>query len=535
LAHWTEVLTNVSTVEFVLLAALTLVQWLRHRIRGAGWAACAFAILGGISLVAKIHPSFLTDERALKVLVALLMLMPYCLFRFSAAFRRPSRTVRYAAAAMTAAIIVLTFSLQYVPVHGSPPPPHFAVYRAAFLLQFAFIVTYVVVRLFWAGTGEPRIAAIRMHLLALAVAGLEAQVVLAALGIRGDTVAFADQIVTVVMGLLFLTALVLPSFIRLFLSRHEDQAFRRAMTELVTAGRAKDVAEGLLPHVCALVGASKGALLGKDRAVLARYPALPADDERAFWNGEDESGTLHRVPLHTPFGESHELVVVISPYMPYFGTEELHKLDQLAEMLGLALERCEMAEQMAYQASHDALTGLANRVAFVDRLSVALSHVGRRSPGLAVLFIDLDRFKLVNDRADHGAGDTVLQEMSRRLTGAVRRIDLVARFGGDEFVAFAEVNSESEAVELAERFRGALAAPFSIGDMELRLTASVGVVVTGDGSDTSEALLHDADTAMYEAKHAGRDQVVLFHSTARTVANARWGLGPTRAERLGVG
>ena len=87
--------------------------------------------------------------------------------------------------------------------------------------------------------------------------------------------------------------------------------------------------------------------------------------------------------------------------MPYFGSEELHKLDQLAGMVGLAIERCEMAEQIAFQASHDGLTGLANRSMFMERLEEAMSHVGRRRAALAVLFIDLDRFKLVNDRADH--------------------------------------------------------------------------------------------------------------------------------------
>jgi PleD family two-component response regulator len=92
---------------------------------------------------------------------------------------------------------------------------------------------------------------------------------------------------------------------------------------------------------------------------------------------------------------------------------------------------------------------------------------------------------------------------------------------------------------VAERCRSVLAAPVPVGEDELSLTASVGVVVTGDGSDTSEPLLHDADSAMYEATHAGRDQVVLFRSTVRAIANAianaKWGLVPTRASRLGVG
>ena len=119
--------------------------------------------------------------------------------------------------------------------------------------------------------------------------------------------------------------------------------------------------------------------------------------------------------------------VKISPYMPYFGSEELRKLDQLASMVGLAIERCEMAEQIEFAASHDSLTGLANRSKFMERLEEALGHVGRRSASLALMFIDLDRFKLVNDRADHSAGDLVLKEMANRMTAMMRGVDLVAR------------------------------------------------------------------------------------------------------------
>ena len=114
----------------------------------------------------------------------------------------------------------------------------------------------MVVRLFLAGRGEPPIAASRMRLLAIAVAGLEVQVVVAALGLQGPTVDLVTQALTVAMGVLFLMALVLPSFVRVFLSRKEDVAFRRAVGELVSAGDSRDVAEHLLPHVCALVGAS---------------------------------------------------------------------------------------------------------------------------------------------------------------------------------------------------------------------------------------------------------------------------------------
>ena len=229
------------------------------------------------------------------------------------------------------------------------------------------------------------------------------------------------------------------------------------------------------------------------------------------------------------------LAVGISPSMPYFGREELRQLDQLADMVGLAIERCEMAEQMAFLASHDGLTGLANRTLFMERLEEALEHVGRRRSSLAVLFIDLDRFKMVNDRADHSAGDKVLNEMAGRLTAMTLGVDLVARFGGDEFVAFAEVDHERDALDMAERIRRGLRAPIDVAGADLVVTASIGVVMTTDGSTSPAALLRDADKAMYEAKRSGRDPVAFFRSDARSWPIAGWGLTPARAQRLSAG
>ena len=514
MTHWTQVLSNVSLVEFVLLAALTALQWARHRIAGAGWVALSFAILGGLSLTVKIDPTVVTHQIVAKSLVALLLVMPYCLFRFAASFHPPGRTVRSLAAAVTAGIVAFTFALAYLPAPGTPPPPNFLAYRVAFAVAFGFLFTYVVVRLFTAGKGEPLIASVRMRLLAVAVAGLEAQVVVAALGLRGPTVGLVTQAVTVAMGILFLLALVLPSFVRVFLSRKEDVAFRRAIGELVSAGDSRDVAEHLLPHVCALVGASEAALLTGDGTVVARYPvcldseglvAWDADRAKAVTFGDDEPA--RQVTVHAHSGATHSLAVKISPYMPYFGSDELHKLDELASMVGLAIERCEMAEDMAFQASHDGLTGLANRSLFMDRLQESLRHVGRRRAALAVMFIDLDRFKLVNDRADHSAGDVVLHEMAGRLTAMTRGVDVVARFGGDEFVACAEVDHEADALDMAERIRRGLSAPVTVGDAHLVVTASIGVVVTEDATAAPAMLLRDADNAMYDAKRLGRDQV----------------------------
>jgi diguanylate cyclase (GGDEF)-like protein len=534
-AHWTHVLSNVSLVEFVVLAALTSLQWARHRLPGAGWVALSFAILGGLSLALKIDPGLVTQQNVATLLLALLLVMPYCLFRFAATFRRPTRLVRALAVVLTLGIVLFTFTLRSLPVRGVPAPAHFLAYRITFLVALGLLLGYVVVSLVLGGRGEPPIAASRMRLLALAVVGLEIQVVVAALWLQGPTVELATQALTVVTGVLFLVALVFPSFLRVFLSRKEDVAFRRAVSELVSAGDSRDVAEHLLPHVCALVGARWAALLAGDGTVVARSPVWTDDDAAEAGAADGTATDRSRITVQTKSGTSHALAVKISPSMAYFGSEELRRLDQLADMVGLAIERCEMAEQMAYQASHDGLTGLANRAMFMERLEDAMQHVGRRRASLALLFIDLDRFKLVNDRADHSAGDLVLHEMANRLTAMTRGVDLVARFGGDEFVAFAEVDHEHDALDMAERIRAGLSEPVDIGNGQLVVTASVGVVMTEDGSTSPAALLRDADNAMYEAKRSGRDQVVLFHGNARDLANRKWGLTPARARRLSAG
>ncbi len=536
--HWTQVLANVSLWEFVLLAALTTLQWIRHRIRGAGWVALSFAILGGISLVVKYDASLFLHLTPVKVLLALLLVMPYCLFRFAASFRQPSLAVRGLAVAVTVGIVVFTFTLSYLPLPGFPPPPHWLAYRISFLAEFTFLFAYVVVRLFMAGSGEPPVAAYRMRLLALAVAGLQVQVVVAALQLHGTTTALVTEAITVAMGVLFLVALVLPSFLRVALSRREDLAFRQAVGELVSAGDSKEVADRLLPHVCALVGASRAALLTSDGTVVARYPVGANGDGIDEWGRGDGGGgdrEQRRITVRTHSGPSHELAVRISPYLPYFGSEELGKLDQLASMVGLAIERCEMADQVAFQASHDNLTGLANRTLFMERLAEALGHVGRRSESVALIFIDLDRFKLVNDHADHSAGDLVLREMANRMRAITRGVDIVARFGGDEFVAFAEVDHEDDALEMAERIRRGLSAPIQLGSAQLVVTASIGVVVTSDGTSPPALLLRDADNAMYDAKRAGRDQVIMYRTNARDLANRKWGIEPATGTRLNAG
>ncbi len=160
----------------------------------------------------------------------------------------------------------------------------------------------------------------------------------------------------------------------------------------------------------------------------------------------------------------------------------------------------------------DALTGLANRALFLDRLRTLAAARG----SLAVLFLDLDDFKLVNDGWGHDTGDRLLREVADRLRSAVRPGDLVARLGGDEFTVLCDgVSGEREALAIAERLREALDEPFEIAGQRRHVRASIGCRLASGESAGAEALLRDADVAMYQAKDKGRDRIELYSEETR--------------------
>ncbi|MCL4313019.1 MAG: PAS domain S-box protein [Actinobacteria bacterium] len=192
--------------------------------------------------------------------------------------------------------------------------------------------------------------------------------------------------------------------------------------------------------------------------------------------------------------------------------------------------RRQAEEQLTYQALHDSLTGLANRALLMDRLAQAIASRGRNPRPLAVLFLDLDRFKFVNDTLGHGAGDELLIEVSTRLRNGVRAGDTVARFGGDEFVILLDdsadhMQSPTDAMVVAERISSILAVPLRAGGRNVQTGASIGVryVQAGEWVSTS-SLLREADVALYQAKTEGRGRVVLFSSGLADTANKRWRL-----------
>jgi len=162
---------------------------------------------------------------------------------------------------------------------------------------------------------------------------------------------------------------------------------------------------------------------------------------------------------------------------------------------------------LAHQALHDPLTGLANRVALMDRLAQALVAMERHRSRLAVLFVDLDHFKEINDSFGHDAGDLVLTEIGRRLTGVARRSDTVARLGGDEFVVLCPALDRRTGAEgIGRRIVRAIAAPYIDKGRNLSVTCSVGIAVTSDPATEPDRMIRDADVTMFEAKKAGRNR-----------------------------
>ena len=173
-----------------------------------------------------------------------------------------------------------------------------------------------------------------------------------------------------------------------------------------------------------------------------------------------------------------------------------------------------LSAQLSHQALHDSLTGLPNRVLFEDRLSQAHTRTARRGGWNAVMLLDLDDFKEVNDSLGHLVGDELLRALARRFEEVTRSTDTLCRFGGDEFIYLAEeLASPAQAEEVAERLLGALAEPFSLAGTQVEQHASIGAVVFDGTSKGWTELIGDADTALYEAKRQGKGRHVVFTST----------------------
>lgn len=203
------------------------------------------------------------------------------------------------------------------------------------------------------------------------------------------------------------------------------------------------------------------------------------------------------------------------------GEKDWKLVNRVATVAALAIGRHGALEELAHRAIHDPLTGAANRTLVADRLGHVLQRLKRDRIQAAVLYLDLDRFKALNDRYGHEAGDSVLVDLTNRLRSAVRPGDTVGRLGGDEFVVLCDpIADELEAVGVADRIAQAVAQPFVVEDAEVHLTASIGIAFPREG-DTAETVLDYADAAMYQAKGRGKARFQVFDTGMHEEALAR--------------
>ncbi|MCW5601406.1 diguanylate cyclase [Nitrosomonas sp.] len=236
-------------------------------------------------------------------------------------------------------------------------------------------------------------------------------------------------------------------------------------------------------------------------------------DDKQFVSDSYNKDSMHRLQAQIEVNDRiyGSLHVVYSEDQPFWLPEEQDLIDTVASVLGRWIEREQAKQSIIQMATHDVLTGLPNRYLLQDRLRQVLAHNRRTQEQAAVLFVDLDHFKNINDSLGHAVGDLLLQEVAERLNGAIRTEDTVARHGGDEFIILLQnITSSQEAKLVAQKILNELIRSFYIHGKELHIGGSIGIALfPSDGNDV-KTLLRSSDIAMYHAKKSGRNNYQFF-------------------------
>jgi len=305
---------------------------------------------------------------------------------------------------------------------------------------------------------------------------------------------------------------ILLTVVRDITDARREETWSRLVSKAVTAAR-----EGIIildadrrilsanPAVEGICQVSLMDVLGRELSVLCESGS-PLLEEQA-WQALDRRGSWHgEVEICRPDGSTISLWLNADQVQPEPDAPR-HYVILLNDISELHASRREL-EKLA---THDSLTGLPNRILFQDRLEQALARAVRTGKSGALFFMDLDRFKIINDSLGHQIGDRLLQAVADRMSAHIRRGDTLARMGGDEFTLIVEdLKHPEDVIHLLEKLQEEFRRPFTIGPHELRITASIGVSIFPRDGNSSEELIKHADTAMYSAKDGGRDQYRFF-------------------------
>src|SRR5579884_1021120 len=351
-----------------------------------------------------------------------------------------------------------------------------------------------------------------------------------AIGLRGEPDATARWVVTIgtlaFAGILTarlvkqLAAWVDRSHRREVALRNAEERFRSAFDD-AAIGMALTSLEGRWLRVndalARLLGYRAAALVGKSFRDVTP-PQHVDTDEHAL--AELAAGQASVYNSEKPYQRADGEIVWVALSVSLVRDDDGRPLHLISQMQDITARKAAERE-LAQRALHDPLTGLPNRLLFLDRVQVALARIEHAQVPVAVFFIDLDHFKVVNDSLGHAIGDRMLTEVAARLTGALRPNDTVSRFGGDEFTILCENIDEEAAKRVAQRISSSLAEPFLIGGRELFASASLGVSITRDPKASADAMLRDADAAMYRAKERGRSNFAIFDGAMRSQVTDR--------------
>lgn len=342
-----EVLGWVQLVLYVGLGLIAFIQWRRRRGEPAGWVAATFGVLAAVMVLSRFipeHDESATVDFAQRVVIAILALFPYFLFRFMASFESPGRTLEVVAAALTLGTIVATFLLDHFPEANEPRTDAFQAYIYLLLTQWVVVLSAVTFRLWRAGRGQPTVARRRMRTMSMGSAGLAITLVIA--GTASSTeevtgVTIATALIALATGPFFLLGFAPPAFVRNAWRSQGSARLQEAEFALMEALSPSDITDVLLPEVTELAAGRGSLVVDREGAVTgvhglnSQEAARLAADVANGGDGASAGGTI-AVPMR-----SGKLVVATSPYTPFFGQEEMDELRRLALLADLALARTE--------------------------------------------------------------------------------------------------------------------------------------------------------------------------------------------------
>jgi signal transduction histidine kinase len=336
----------INLLLFTGLAVFALVQWRAGRGREGIWIALSFGALAFVADVGRAlpdEPDTTLEHVASRLVIAVLVLFPYFLYRFTTTLSTPTRRLERWLGLMTILVLGWTFVLPAFPAEGEPWPPWFVAYIAAFLVHFSVLLIVVSFRLWRAGRNQPGVARRRMEMFAVGAGAITAALLLAGTAPDSDSwTSLAISLLGTLSGITFLLGLRPPTALRAIWRRPEQRRVQNAIAELMTATTEDEVLARVLPPMAAIVGARAVALQAEDGQIIGAHGA----DEELLAELEDDGrpGTtdVHLLVLPMPFGR---LAVWTSTYAPYFGDDELRTLETLGALTGLALDRSRLFGQ----------------------------------------------------------------------------------------------------------------------------------------------------------------------------------------------